>query len=182
MTSLALSPTWAGYAAVLTCLGLITVSLGDNPAPLWLSAILAATLSWLSLIDLDRLLLPDTLTLCLVVAGLVAAGFGGWPTLVSSAIGAVAGYLIFTSVTLLFRWVRGIDGLGGGDAKLLAAGGAWLGWTALPIVVFAASLLGLLWALAGRARVTEWDAGRRLAFGPFLAIGIWTAWCVMPPT
>ncbi len=182
MKRLALSPLHVGYALGLTCIALILVSLGDNPSELWLSALLAASLAWLSLIDIDRLLLPDPLTLGLGVAGLIVAALDGWSTFLSSAIGALAGYLVFAGVARLFRRVRGVDGLGGGDAKLLAAGGAWLGWTALPAIVFTASCLGLLWAVLGRAKTLDWDAGARLPFGPFLAIAIWAAWCIIPPT
>ncbi|CAM5201843.1 Leader peptidase (Prepilin peptidase)/N-methyltransferase OS=Castellaniella defragrans OX=75697 GN=HNR28_001608 PE=3 SV=1 [Castellaniella defragrans] len=82
--------------------------------------------------------------------------------------GAAGGYLAFWCVDGAFRALTGREALGRGDFKLLAALGAWLGWTALPRVIFAAAVLGLAVALA--RRMTGWLAPRQaFSFGPFLA-------------
>ena len=122
------------------------------------------------------------LTIVLLIgAGLVRAGLAvqrGAPAslLTDSIIGAAAGYLVFAAIGAIFFRLRGQEGLGLGDAKLLAAAGAWLGWQMLPSVVLVAALGGLAQvALAGRL----WPAGaadRSLAFGPWLALAFFGLW------
>lgn len=135
--------------------------------------VLLAGLGMLSWIDARTLRLPDVLTLPLVVAGLAQAWLLGGDTL-GAAIGAAMGYLFFVCVETVFRKVRGKEGLGRGDAKLLAAGGAWCGWMGLTYIVLIASGAGLVFAglrtLAGRR------ADGMVPFGPFLALGIAAVW------
>ena len=95
-----------------------------------------------SLIDWDTTLLPDDLTLPLLWAGLVAAGMG-WTLPLSDALwGAVAGYLSLWSVYWLFKLTTGKEGMGYGDFKLLAALGAWLGWSMVLPIVLGSSVIG----------------------------------------
>jgi leader peptidase (prepilin peptidase)/N-methyltransferase len=125
----------------------------------------------LTFIDLDTQLLPDSLTLPLLWAGLLANVLGAVPsvTLRDAVIGAIAGYLILWGVYWAFKLIRGKEGMGYGDFKLLAALGAWLGWTALVPIVALSSLVGaaigiVLVVFKGR------DHQVPLAFGPYLAI------------
>jgi len=111
----------------------------DTEAALWLDCLLGWGLLTLAWIDAEHLLLPDILTLPLILFGLGAAWYLRWPPLVDAAAGAAVGYLSFRLLALAYRWLRGRDGLGAGDAKLLAAGGAWLGWQALGDVVLGAA-------------------------------------------
>ena len=139
-------PTWKGLAAC----GL-----------LW-------TLIALAFIDADTQLLPDDLTLPLAWAGLVANLFGLFVPLAAAVVGAIAGYLVLWTVYWLFKLIRGKEGMGYGDFKLLAALGAWLGWTMLPQIVLVASVLGalggiLMIVIRGR------DKAAPLPFGPWLA-------------
>lgn len=139
---------------------------------LW-GGVLLLALAVLSWIDARTLRLPDMLTLPLVATGLVQSWyFTG--TVFDAAIGAAMGYLFFVLVETAFRKLRGKEGLGRGDAKLLAAGGAWCGWIGLPWIVLIASGTGLLFAGAMAL------AGRRLPaaipFGPFLALGVAAVW------
>lgn len=139
---------------------------------------LAAGLGWylllLALIDLERLLLPDSLTLPLLAAGLLSPllpplGFDP-PTLKDALLGAALGYAGFRLLALAYERLRGRAGLGGGDAKLVAAGGAWLGAPALPDLVLIGGLAGLLVAvLMGALR----DPDRQVPFGPALALAFW---------
>lgn len=136
-----------------------------------LSFALCATLLALSAIDMRTGLLPDAITLPLLWAGLLANLLGlAFVTLSDAVVGAILGYLFLWSVYWLFRLVRGIEGIGHGDLKLLAALGAWLGWQALPQIILIAAvtgaLLGLYAVLRGRMRFEE-----ALPFGPFLATG-----------
>ncbi len=133
------------------------------------ACVLLWTLIALTFIDFDTQLLPDSLTLPLVWAGLIANLFGLFVPLGDAVIGAVAGYLALWIVYWLFRLIRGKEGMGHGDFKLLAALGAWLGWPMLPLVVLLSSVVGAvigitLMVFKGR------DHNVPLAFGPYLAI------------
>jgi len=143
------------------------------PAPataLWCG--FCAVLVALAAIDWDTTLLPDSLTLPLLWAGLGAAALG-WlapMTLGTSLAGAMLGYLSLWSVYWLFKLTTGKEGMGQGDFKLLAALGAWLGWQAvLPIVLCASvigAVVGIVMKLTGSLR-----EGRFVPFGPFLIGG-----------
>jgi len=127
------------------------------------------TLIALTFIDFDTQLLPDSLTLPLVWAGLIANLFGLFVPLADAVIGAIAGYLALWIVYWLFRLIRGKEGMGHGDFKLLGALGAWLGWQMLPLIVLLSSVVGAaigitLMVFKGR------DHNVPLAFGPYLAI------------
>lgn len=130
----------------------------------WADAALGWALLTLGWIDARTLRLPDALTLPLILAGLLVTSLAAPWALYDHAAAAAAGYISFRIINALYRALRGRDGLGAGDAKLLAAAGAWLGLAALPYVVFGAALAGLAFALAGGLRGT-----RRIAFGPALA-------------
>ncbi len=132
---------------------------------------LAATLVALAFIDLDTSFLPDDLTLPLTWAGLLAAAFGWIPvSLHASVLGAAAGYLTLWAIFHLYRLIRGREGMGAGDFKLLAALGAWLGWQALPSIVLLASAVG---AVVGIALIVlrRHDREVPIPFGPYLAGG-----------
>jgi leader peptidase (prepilin peptidase)/N-methyltransferase len=133
------------------------------------ACVLLWTLTALTFIDFDTQYLPDSLTLPLVWAGLLANLFGLFVPLPTAVIGAVAGYLSLWTVYWLFKLIRGKEGMGYGDFKLLAALGAWLGWQMLPLIVLLSSIVGaaiglMLIVFKGR------DHSVPLAFGPYLAI------------
>ncbi|CAA7625168.1 A24 family peptidase [Magnetospirillum sp. UT-4] len=135
------------------------------------------TLLLLAIIDIDHMLLPDRLTLPLAAAGLAAAAPDGGAALAGHAAAAAAAWLSLVGLAAAFRRLRGTDGLGGGDAKLLAAAAAWLGPAAVAWVVLAAALGGLsAVAAVVAADGRRWPADRRLPFGPFLAAATWGAW------
>jgi leader peptidase (prepilin peptidase)/N-methyltransferase len=126
----------------------------------------------LCMIDYDRQLLPDSITLPLLWSGLALSLWGVFADSHSSIIGAIAGYLSLWLVFQLFRIATGKEGMGFGDFKLLAAIGAWTGWQALPVVILFSSVVGavtgiLLILLKGH------DRSQPLPFGPFLAIAGW---------
>ena len=142
---------------------------GMSPAALaW--SVFGMVLLALALIDSDTMLLPDNLTLPLLWAGMLLSAMG-WigVSLNDSVWGAVAGYVSLWLVHAVFKLITGKQGMGAGDFKLLAALGAWLGWLALPGVVLAASLLGVLAAVLMRMR-GELSSGQAIPFGPCLAI------------
>lgn len=131
---------------------------------------LCAALLAMSAIDMQTGFLPDSLTLPLLWAGLCVNLWGTFASLRAAVIGAIAGYLFLWCILWLFKLLRGIEGIGYGDLKLLAALGAWLGWEALPQVVLIAAVagaaVGLVATWRGRMRFEE-----PLPFGPFLAAG-----------
>ncbi len=126
----------------------------------------------LFLIDFDTQLLPDSITLPLLWAGLLASLFNLFVDSQTSIIGAVAGYLSLWTIYQLFKLVTGKEGMGFGDFKLLAAIGAWLGWQALPVVILFSSVVGAVMGITlilfkGR------DHSQPMPFGPFLAAAGW---------
>lgn len=147
---------------------------------LWVSLALGWTLLALAAIDLRHYLLPDVLTLPLIPTGLAVAWLIEPAGLVDHVIGAVAGLGGFALIAWLYRRLRRREGLGLGDAKLLAGGGAWLGWQALPSVVVIAAAAALAVALAGALAGAKLAATTRIAFGPYLALGIWAVWLYGP--
>lgn len=123
----------------------------------------------LTFIDLDTFFLPDSITLPLLWLGLLFNIGSTYVSLSSAVIGAVAGYLSLWSVYWAFKWATGKEGMGYGDFKLLAAIGAWLGWTMLPLTILLSSLVGaaigiFMIVFAGRGRSVP------IPFGPYLAI------------
>lgn len=123
----------------------------------------------LTFIDLDTFYLPDSITLPLLWLGLLFNINTTYVPLNTAVIGAAAGYLSLWSVYWLFKWATGKEGMGYGDFKLLAAIGAWLGWTMLPLTILLSSLVGAvigigLIVFAGRGRSVP------IPFGPYLAI------------
>ena len=146
------------------------VRFGLTPAGIAASVFLW-TLVALTFIDFDTQLLPDNLTLPLLWAGLFVNIYGATPlvSLRDAVIGAIAGYLVLWLIYWAFKLIRGKEGMGYGDFKLLAALGAWLGWQMLPLIVLLSSVVGAaigisLVAFKGR------DHQIPLAFGPYLAI------------
>jgi len=130
----------------------------------------ASTLLALALIDADTMLLPDSLTLPLMWAGVLLASAGVIPVLLEQSVwGAALGYGVMWLIQSVFGAVTGKQGMGAGDFKLLAALGAWLGWMALPVVVLIASVSGVLIALIGRWR-GRLQAGEPMPFGPQLVL------------
>ena len=121
-----------------------------------------------SFIDFDTQLLPDSITLSLLWAGLLVALSGTFTDLRSSVIGAAAGYLALWSVYWLFKLATGKEGMGFGDFKLLAAIGAWTGWKMLLLVVLLSSFIG---AFVGIGLIVLARHGRNIPipFGPYLA-------------
>ena len=132
----------------------------------------AALLGWgllaVSAIDVETRLLPDSITLPLLWLGLAFNLFDTFVPLHEGVIGAIAGYLSLRIVYHGFKRLTGREGMGYGDFKLLAALGAWLGWTAIPFILVLASLAG---TIAGLSLVMRGQASRDtpLPFGPCLA-------------
>lgn len=161
------------FAAFGVALVAIALDGGDGA---WLDCLLGWWLLALGWIDLRCWLLPDVLTLPLVLAGLAAAFWLDPQMLTGRALGAALGYLALRLVAEIYRRLRAREGMGRGDAKLLAASGAWLGAAALPQIVLIAALAALFAALCLRLAGKRLGARSALPFGPFLALATWALW------
>jgi leader peptidase (prepilin peptidase)/N-methyltransferase len=165
------------YPLVELATGLLSLAvlwqLGPTPA-----AAAGLALTWAlvaaTFIDLDTMLLPDTITLPLLWLGLAVNLWGTFAPLEDAVVGAMAGYLTLWTVYHGFRLLTGKEGMGYGDFKLLAALGAWLGWQVLPLVIVGAAAVG---AAVGIALILFRAHGREtpIPFGPYLAASGWIA-------
>ncbi|HHQ4579281.1 MULTISPECIES: prepilin peptidase [Aeromonas] len=171
------APISARYPLVELLTALLSLVVAATYPPGW--ALLAALLlTWvlvaLTFIDLDKMLLPDQLTLPLLWGGLLFNLTGGFVPLTDAVIGAMAGYLVLWSLYWAFKLLTGKEGMGYGDFKLLAALGAWLGWQALPIVLLLSSLVGAFIGI-GLILLRNHHQNKPIPFGPYLAIAGWIA-------
>ena len=167
-------PISARYPFIELLTGALTIAavlrFGVTP-----TAAAACLLIWsliaLTFIDFDTQLLPDSITLPLLWSGLLAnvVGFVPGVSLRDAVVGAIAGYVALWTIYWLFKLVRGKEGMGYGDFKLLAALGAWLGWQMLPLIVLLSSFVGALIGI-GLVVFRGRDHQIPLAFGPYLAI------------
>ncbi len=159
------------YPLVELCSGLLSAYM------IWrfgsgLAGMSAMIFAWLVIamtcIDLDTQLLPDDLTYLLLWCGLLVNINGAFVPLGEAVIGAAAGYLSLWAIYWLFKLTTGKEGMGYGDFKLLAALGAWVGWTMLPAVILISSAVG---AVVGICLILFAKHGREkpIPFGPYLA-------------
>jgi len=123
----------------------------------------------LTFIDLDHFLLPDKLTLPLLWMGLLLNTANTFTSLESAVYGAAAGYLSLWSVYWIFKLVTGKEGMGYGDFKLLAALGAWMGISALPMLILISSISGIVIAII-MSMTSKHQLNQPIPFGPYLTI------------
>ncbi|NGZ85812.1 prepilin peptidase [Duganella aceris] len=165
------APISARYPAVEALTGVLSAlvvwKLGSGWAGLAALFFLYALIA-MTFIDFDTQLLPDDLTYPLLWAGLLMNVNGTYVPLQEAVIGAAAGYLVLWSIYWLFKLATGKEGMGYGDFKLLAALGAWMGWTMLPTIILLSSVVG---AVVGIALIVFAKHGRNnpIPFGPYLA-------------
>jgi leader peptidase (prepilin peptidase)/N-methyltransferase len=145
-----------------------------------LSLALGWALVCLGVIDLISMRLPDLLTLPLLGGGLAATFTLPGAPIADHLAGAAAGYGALAALAWAFHHWRGVEGIGLGDAKLLAAAGAWLGWRPLPSVLLVACAAAFAWIAIklafGERRIVQ----TRLAFGAPLCLAIWIVWLFGP--
>ncbi len=137
--------------------------------PLLASLVLLFFLMAITWIDLDTFLIPDQLSLLLLWIGLFVALLDVFVSVDEAVTGVIVGYLSLWSLFWVFKLVTGKEGMGYGDFKLLAAGGAWLGAKPLIVVLVLASVTGLIVTLFGFA-IGKKD--NKIPFGPYLSAGI----------
>lgn len=131
--------------------------------------VFSAALLVIIVIDIHHQIIPDKISLPGIVAGFLFSLFSDTVTWQSSLIGLLVGGGVLYAVAMFYFMLRKIDGMGGGDIKLLAMIGAWLGWQSLPFVIFVSSLSGSVIGLIAMAYQKK-GGHTRIPFGPFLSI------------
>ena len=170
------------YFVVELLMGLLSVALFHRFGASYtfvVGFVFAAALVVISFIDLDVRIVPDVISLPGIILGLAFSvvnyfimgdGFDTLPTPLSSLIGILAGGGFLLTTAWVYEKITGVEGMGGGDIKLLGMIGAFLGWPSIPVTLFFASVLG---SVIGLSLMLLTGAGRRLAlpFAPFLCSG-----------
>jgi len=165
------APISARYPAIEALTALLSAALVWHFGSGW-AGMASVVFGWLliamTFIDIDTQLLPDDLTYPLLWLGLLVNVKGLFVPLQDAVLGAAAGYMALWTVYWIFKLVRGKEGMGYGDFKLLAALGAWMGWQMLPAIILLSSVVG---ALVGIATIVASRMGfdHKIPFGPYLA-------------
>jgi leader peptidase (prepilin peptidase)/N-methyltransferase len=170
---------YPGIELAATLVALWAVFQAHGATALWIASGLAWILLALAATDFEHYLLPDFLTLPLAAAGLAVAWLLDRDAFPAHVIGAAAGLSFIIALHYVYRWSRGRDGIGLGDAKLFAAAGAWTGWAGLPSVMLIAALTGLAFAVI-RRRDGRISGADRVPLGAFLSLGLWLVWLYGP--
>ncbi|MFD2190300.1 prepilin peptidase [Pistricoccus aurantiacus] len=171
------------YPLVELAAGLLSLAVvATHGASLQSLALIGACLALLALavIDWRTQLLPDAITLPLLWAGFLYQLLFQPDLLESAVIGAMLGYLILWSCYWLFRLATGKEGMGYGDFKLLAALGAWLGWSYLPLLLLISAGIGAVVGIIAQLTLPRLR-GLPMPFGPYLALAGWVVLIVGEP-
>ena len=174
----------ARYPVIELLTGILTGAVAWRFGVGW-EATAAIGMTWalvaISVIDIDHQYIYDNMVLPLVWAGLVLSlwhPMTGAETLFiepkAAIVGALAGYLSLWSIYHLFRLITGKEGIGYGDFKLLAALGAWLGWTMLPLIILISAVVGAVTGVLMIA-LKQHERSVPIPFGPYLAAAGWIA-------
>ena len=126
-------------------------------------------------IDLKHFIIPNELTFPLMLIGFVKSFEPNlnqtiFPNYINSLIGGVFGYLIIWLIILFYKKVRNKDGMGLGDAKLMAVVGFWFGWTSIPFTIFISSFVALFFAIPSLIKKNK-NMTTQIPFGPYIIIG-----------
>jgi leader peptidase (prepilin peptidase)/N-methyltransferase len=172
---------WIGWFPLGTELAALAVAVaalavhGMDGSRAWIDCALGWALLCAAWMDAKTFRLPDIITLPLILAGLALTWIREPESLFNHAAAAASGYLGFRALNAVYRLLRRRDGLGAGDAKLLAAAGAWMGLAALPWIVIFAGLAGIAFALGAQWRGVR-QMGEPVALGPALALAFFAIW------
>jgi leader peptidase (prepilin peptidase)/N-methyltransferase len=124
----------------------------------------------ITFIDLEHQIIPDEISLPGIVIGFAFSFFLPWQSWLNSLLGILLGGGSLLLVAYAYQWLTGKDGMGGGDIKLLAMMGAFLGWKSVLFIVFASSLIGSVFGITIML-VQKKDSKLAIPFGPYLAFG-----------
>jgi leader peptidase (prepilin peptidase)/N-methyltransferase len=129
----------------------------------------SAALLVVTFIDLAHQIIPDVISIPGIVIGFGASFLIPSVSWLESVLGILAGGSLLLLVAVVYRWLTKRDGMGGGDIKLLAMLGAWLGLQAIPFIILASSVVGVLVG-GGSSLLLKKGMRTRIPFGPFLAV------------
>jgi len=138
--------------------------------PYFLFLLFAACLVTISFIDLHHKIIPDIISLPGIGLGLAVSFFFDNISWLDSLIGIIGGGGFLFLIAVVFEKLTGREGMGGGDIKLLAMIGAWMGWRALPFIILISSLTGTFIG-GGSLLLARRGLRVKIPFGPFLALG-----------
>lgn len=147
---------------------------------LCISVVLMCALSLLSEIDQRLHIIPDSLSLGLIAAGLSATWWINPDLLQWHSLAMLIGGASFALITYAYYKFRGSYGLGLGDAKLFAAAGSWVGLLGLPSVLLWATISAIIIVLIKTISDDTYSKEQPIAFGPHLALGLWIVWLFGP--
>ncbi|UCF73756.1 MAG: prepilin peptidase [Deltaproteobacteria bacterium] len=159
-------PVVEGLSGLLSLALFIKYSL---TAQFLLLLLFAAALIIITFIDLDYQIIPDIISIPGIFLGIGASFFIPIMSWFESLFGILIGGGFLLLVAIGYKWLTGREGMGGGDIKLLAMVGAWLGWKAIPFILFSSSLIGVLIG-GGTGLMKKRGLRSRIPFGPFLSI------------
>lgn len=140
------------------------------------SVILLVALCYASYVDLERMEIPDTVSVGLFPVGAAFVMFQEPDLLIERLLGGILVLLGLALFCRLFFVLRGREGLGFGDVKLISSATVWIGLAQLPVMVFVAAATGLIASFYRFAKTRQRQPEVRLPFGPFLAASIWIVW------
>ena len=125
-------------------------------------------------IDLKHFIIPNELTFPLMVIGFIKSFDPNlnqtiFPNYINSLIGGISGYLIIWLIIFFYKKVRKKEGMGLGDAKLMAVIGFWFGWISIPFVLFFSSVVALLWVAPALIKKSK-KLTSQIPFGPYIII------------
>lgn len=161
------------YPLVELLNGLLTLAifLRFGPSLSFLALFLfCSSLVVITFIDIEHQIIPDEISLSGIVIGFAFSFFLPWQTWLDSLFGILLGGGSLLLVAYGYQWLTGKEGMGGGDIKLLAMMGAFLGWKSIPFIIFASSLVGSVVGVS-MMLIQKKDSKLAIPFGPYLAFG-----------
>lgn len=151
--------------ALLTAAVVVRFGLTITAAGYFLFCASLLSIIW---IDMVHQIIPDVISISGIVIGFAFSFFNSFVTWKDSLIGLLVGGAFLYAIALTYYLVRRKEGMGGGDIKLLAMIGAFLGWQSLPVVIFLSSITGSIFGLLAMIQQKE-GGNTRIPFGPFLS-------------
>jgi leader peptidase (prepilin peptidase)/N-methyltransferase len=161
------------YPLVELLNGILTLFIYLHFGPTLACAVLVlfcSALVVITFIDIEHQIIPDEISLPGIVVGFILSFFLKSHTWLNSLLGILLGGGSLLLVAYSYQRLTGKDGMGGGDIKLLAMMGAFLGWKAVPFIIFASSLFGSIIGVSIML-LQKKDSKLAIPFGPYLAFG-----------
>ena len=126
-------------------------------------------------IDLKHYIIPNEITFPLMLIGFVKSfdpnlNQSLFPNYINSLIGGLFGYAIIWLIIFFYKTLRNKEGMGLGDAKLIAVVGFWFGWFSIPFTIFISSVVALVYSIPSLMNKSR-DLSTQIPFGPFIIIG-----------